>query len=199
MPKESKVLKDILSNKAKLESAASSNALADIGASTNLMPYSFFLRLGILKLKPTRMSIQLSDRSIKNPIDAKPHLIHWILLLQEFDIEIRDKKGAENLVVDHLSRLENHETGELNEAKIDDTFPDESLMKLDFSLEEPWFADFANYLTEAKQILHNCHHGPAGGHHGANSMAKQVFECGFYWPTIYKDAHEFVNTCDACQ
>ena len=42
--------------------------------------------------------------------DAKPRLIRWVLLLQEFDVEIRDTKGFENMVVDHLSRLETPET-----------------------------------------------------------------------------------------
>ncbi|GJV65607.1 putative nucleotidyltransferase, ribonuclease H [Tanacetum coccineum] len=47
--------------------------------------------------------------------DAKPRLIRWILLLEEFDIEIHDKKGAENLAANHLSRLENPDLGNLRQ------------------------------------------------------------------------------------
>ena len=58
--------------------------------------------------------------------DAKPRLIRWILLLQEFDLEIRDKKGSENSVADHLSRLPPLELGKDN-IPIDDSFRDEQL------------------------------------------------------------------------
>ncbi|GJX09224.1 reverse transcriptase domain-containing protein [Tanacetum coccineum] len=52
---------------------------------------------------------------------------------------------------------------------------------------------------EALDILEACHNGPTGGHHGANLTAKKIFDSGFFWPTIYKDAHEFVKNCDSCQ
>ena len=61
--------------------------------------------------------------------DAKPRLLRWMLLLQEFDLEIRDKKGAENLVADHLSRLPiEHITESGIMVPINDSRPDETLL-----------------------------------------------------------------------
>nr|GEV67321.1 reverse transcriptase domain-containing protein [Tanacetum cinerariifolium] len=52
---------------------------------------------------------------------------------------------------------------------------------------------------EAIDILNACHSRPTGGHYGANYTAKKVFDSGFYWPMIYKDAFELVKRCDSCQ
>nr|GFA66232.1 reverse transcriptase domain-containing protein [Tanacetum cinerariifolium] len=52
---------------------------------------------------------------------------------------------------------------------------------------------------EAIDILNACHSGPTGGHYKANYPAKKVFDSGFYWPSIYKDAFELVKRCDSCQ
>nr|GEX59254.1 reverse transcriptase domain-containing protein [Tanacetum cinerariifolium] len=52
---------------------------------------------------------------------------------------------------------------------------------------------------EAVDILKACHNRPIGGHHGPNYNTKKVFDSGFYWPTIYRDAHDLVKSCDACQ
>nr|GEW13607.1 reverse transcriptase domain-containing protein [Tanacetum cinerariifolium] len=53
--------------------------------------------------------------------------------------------------------------------------------------------------VEAFEILKACHEGPFGGHHGANLTAKKVFNAGFFWPLIYRDAHEMIKTCDSFQ
>ncbi|GJY25889.1 reverse transcriptase domain-containing protein [Tanacetum coccineum] len=76
--------------------------------------------------------------------DAKPRLIRWMLLLQEFDIEIKDKKGTENVVADNLSRIDNNESSD--DSEVDDNFPIETLMEIN-TRNEPWFADSANYLV----------------------------------------------------
>nr|GFA10606.1 reverse transcriptase domain-containing protein [Tanacetum cinerariifolium] len=135
----------------------------------------------------------------------------------EFDFKVIDTKGAENYDADHLSSLENPYENIFDPKEINETFPLESLNKI--SHQDPstsWFADFANYHArkfiikdqiirrcvvgqEAINILNVCHSGPTGGHYGANYTAKKVFDSGFYWPTIYKDAFELVKRCDSCQ
>ncbi|GJU23554.1 reverse transcriptase domain-containing protein [Tanacetum coccineum] len=52
---------------------------------------------------------------------------------------------------------------------------------------------------EALEILKACHEGPTGGHHSANLTARKVFDAGFFWPTIYRDAHIMIKSCDTCQ
>ncbi|XP_074288008.1 uncharacterized protein LOC141613165 [Silene latifolia] len=76
--------------------------------------------------------------------ESKPRLIRWILLLQEFDMEIRDKKGVENVVADHLSRLINLNVD--NGLPINDHLPDDHLLSLSLG-EAPWYADIVNYLV----------------------------------------------------
>ncbi|GJR79989.1 reverse transcriptase domain-containing protein [Tanacetum coccineum] len=121
----------------------------------------------ILKKKLTEASILVSpdwDLPFEIMCDASDYA--WILLLQEFDVIIRDKKGAENLAVDHLSRLENPHQDQMIRRCV--------------------------YGQEVIDILTACHNGPIGGHHGANHTAKKVFDSGFYWLTIYRDAHDMI-------
>ncbi|CAL2258260.1 unnamed protein product [Prunus armeniaca] len=171
--------------------------------------------------------------------EAKPRLIRWMLLLQEFDVEIRDKRGCENVVADHLSRLVHEE----DLLPIPEAFPDEQLLTIEVS--EPWYADIVNYIvskqvpstitrhqrdklkkiarfyvwddpylwkycpdliirrcvhdSEFNSILTFCHTYACGGHFGTQRTALKVLECGFYWPTIFKDARTFCMTCDRCQ
>ena len=76
--------------------------------------------------------------------EAKPRLIRWVLLLQEFDLEIKDKKGCDNVIAGHLSRVEQNET-EKEETELKENFPDEQLFKVSFQI--PWYTDIVNYLA----------------------------------------------------
>jgi hypothetical protein len=73
--------------------------------------------------------------------DAKPRLIQWILLLQEFDLEIRDKKGVENSVADHLSCPQFEKSTEL---PIIDYMRDDTLLKV--STTDLWYTNIVNYI-----------------------------------------------------
>ncbi|RVX11227.1 Retrovirus-related Pol polyprotein from transposon 17.6 [Vitis vinifera] len=172
--------------------------------------------------------------------DAKARLIRWILLLQEFNLQIRDKKGVENVVADHLSRLViAHDSHGL---PINDDFPEESLMSIEVA---PWYSHIANYLVtgevpsewsaqdkkhffakihayyweepflfkycadqiirkcvpeqEQSGILSHCHDSACGGHFASQKTAMRVVQSGFWWPSLFKDAHSMCKGCDRCQ
>jgi hypothetical protein len=78
---------------------------------------------------------------------AKPRLIRWVLLLQEFDLHIVDRKGEDNPVADHLSRMENIP---VDPIPINDSFANEQLANINISaarVASPWFADYANFIV----------------------------------------------------
>ena len=78
--------------------------------------------------------------------DAKARLIRWVLLLQEFDLQIKDKKGTDNLVADHMSHLPNAPS---SNVPINEHFPDEQLFAM---IREPWFANIVNFLATRKHL-----------------------------------------------
>ncbi|GJR23742.1 reverse transcriptase domain-containing protein [Tanacetum coccineum] len=99
------------------------------------------------------------------------------LIPLEFDFKVIDTKGAENYAANHLSRLENPYENVFDPKEINETFPLETL----------------NTVTS------HDNQRPTGGHHSANITARKVFDAGFFWPTIYQDAHSMIKSCDACQ
>ncbi|XP_070045884.1 uncharacterized protein [Nicotiana tomentosiformis] len=141
--------------------------------------------------------------------ESKSCLIRWVLLLEEFDLEICDRKKTDNQVADHLSRLEGAEK-KVEVEDITETFPDEQLLAVEME-ETSWYADIANYLAsdnmirrcilekDQPSVLQACHSSPYGGHFGGIQTSTKMLESGFYWPTLFKDAHAWVKSFDECQ
>ena len=85
--------------------------------------------------------------------DARPRLIRWVLLLQEFDLQIVDRKGEDNPVADNLSRMEDipHDP-----IPVNDSFLDEQLAVVKVqSHSDPWFAEYANFINNNKNNNNN--------------------------------------------
>nr|GEU71037.1 reverse transcriptase domain-containing protein [Tanacetum cinerariifolium] len=141
-------------------------------------------------------------------VDAKSRLLRWVLLLQEFDITILDKKGSENLAADHLPRLENPHQDVLENKDINENFPLETLGSLT-SNSTSWFVDISNShagnfikkgLTsqQKKKFFNDVKHYFWDDPY-LFRISKKVFDAGFFWPSIYRDAHKMIKTCDICQ
>ncbi|GKF05323.1 reverse transcriptase domain-containing protein [Tanacetum coccineum] len=132
-----------------------------------------------------------------------------------------------------------HDVGVKNKSSSVPERTIQQLLKSMFNDDEPWYADFINYIvgkvvlpnltfekrkrffsqvktyfweepyafklcadniirrcvagSEMLKILGHCHSGPNGGHHGARITANKVYESRFYWPSIFKDASEYIR------
>ena len=98
----------------------------------------------ILVSKVTLYTNHATIRYLMMRKKAKTRLIRWVLLLQEFDMEINDNRGSENVVADHLSHLGSNKGMEDN-TKIEELFLDEKFLAMRAHL--PWYVDFVNYLA----------------------------------------------------
>ncbi|XP_042423448.1 uncharacterized protein LOC122011078 [Zingiber officinale] len=164
-------------------------------------------------------------RYLLNKKDVKPRSIRWILLLQEFNLEIRDKKGAENVMADHLSWVwPNGQKDVAFDPPINDVFPDENLLAVG-SDRVPWYANFVNYLAsgvlppkltwqQKKKFFSDVKHyiwdepllfrkcGDTihrSGHLGVSKTAAKILQAGFFWPSLIRVTKNFVQSCDQCQ
>ena len=149
----SKVLNEAQMNYATMEK----EMLAIVFALENFRPY----------LVGSKVVIYTDHAAIKHLLtkaDSKPRLIRWVLLIQEFDLVIKDKKVSENVVADHLSWLKNEEVTK-EEPEVKREFPDKFLLQV---TTRPWFADVANYKairiipkeinwSQRKNFLHDAH------------------------------------------
>ncbi|KAJ9557548.1 hypothetical protein OSB04_012162 [Centaurea solstitialis] len=182
-------------------------------------------------LMGTKVIVHTDHAAIKYLVskkDAKPRLIRWVLLLQEFDLEIVDRKGVNNQVADHLSRLEKTDQTAGN-ADICEVFPDERILSAK-PMSVPWFANIVNYLAcgiipkelnknTKRKLIHDSRMYLWDDPFLFKICADQVIRrcipveetteilhhchsgpCGgFFWPTLYHDAQIFVKKCDECQ
>ncbi|KAL8125012.1 hypothetical protein AgCh_012617 [Apium graveolens] len=145
----------------------------------------------LLGTKVTVFTDHATIRYLISKKDSKTRLIRWVLLLQEFELEIKDRKGTENQVVDHLSRLEDPSATSLDKTLINESLPDEQLFGV--QEKEPWFADIVNYLvsnimppdlsrcipySETGGILRDCHSTAYGGHYGGKNTAAYILQVG---------------------
>nr|GEV76167.1 reverse transcriptase domain-containing protein [Tanacetum cinerariifolium] len=248
-------------------------ALADLGASINLMPLSIWKKLSFPELTSTQMILELANRSTTRlagiaedifvkigkfyfPTDfvvvdyvvdsrvplilGRPFLRTGRALIDVYgeELTLRVDDEAITFKVGQNSKYSYNDIESINRVDIIDVACEEYVQEIlgfsdksksgnptptsnpiialsspsltpfeggDFILEEIE-ACLTNQIIrrcvhgqEANDILKACHEGPTESHHGANFTAKKVFDAGFFWPTIYRDANDLITWCDACQ
>ena len=156
-------------------------------------------------------------------------------------MRLKIKKGVENSVADHLSRLTSGNESD-GHVPLDDSFPDERLFAVS---EAPWYADIVNFLAtgmtplhwspqdlrrfyvevhffyfsdlflykycgdhvirkyvpndEYESVLNICHENACGGHFSTRKTVAKILQSGFYWPSVFRDAHLHCKACSNCQ
>ncbi|RVX03601.1 Retrovirus-related Pol polyprotein from transposon 17.6 [Vitis vinifera] len=143
--------------------------------------------------------------------DAKARLIRWILLLQEFNLQIRDKKGESLMSVD-LAPWYSHIANFLVTGEVPSEWSAQDkryfLAKIHaYYWEEPFLFKYCadqiirKCVPEQEQsgILSHCHDSACGGHFASQKTAMKVIQSGFWWPSLFKDAHSMCKACDRCQ
>ncbi|KAK8998732.1 hypothetical protein V6N11_084115 [Hibiscus sabdariffa] len=131
---------------------------------------------------------------------------------EEFDVEIKDRKGTENQIADHLSRLK----GDIVNFLVSGILP----YDLTYHGKKRFLHNAKHYYwdepllvkqcvdqvirrcvpdEQQQNVLLKCHSSPYGGHFGGTRTAAKVLQSGLYWPTLFKDAHNFFKRCNRCQ
>nr|GEV84102.1 reverse transcriptase domain-containing protein [Tanacetum cinerariifolium] len=153
-----------------------------------LMPLSMWNKLSLLDLSPTCMTLELADRLISHPVGVAEDVYVKVVASLEnvngflavytpFDDLINTDFKQKGVVPEIVLHIPKEFTFLLGRHALDNEIP----------------------RMEAIDILKACHYRPTEGHHGLNYTAEKVFDSGFYWPTIYRDAQYLVKNCDVCQ
>ncbi|XP_076958124.1 uncharacterized protein LOC143633763 [Bidens hawaiensis] len=138
----------------------------------------------VLKLMDARMIYLISDSPWVSPTQVVPKMVGMTVVMNEKNELFHSRTGMTTQQKRKFFR-------DVNRYVWDDPFlfkiGGDQILRRCVTKEEGW------------DILKQVNEGLTGGHLGAHATAQKVFDSGFYWPTIVKDAEEFVKLCDACQ